>query len=104
MNSNDTLDYNGTILDVTEITLYSSPDDMNLIGYPSLTSNSVTNVLNPISGNYEAIWTYNTLDTNSPWKGYDPDVPEWVNDLYNISSTKGYWIKMNSNDTLEIQK
>jgi len=104
MNTNDTLETDGTILDVTEITLYSSPDDMNLIGYPSLTSRAVYDTLTPISGNYDAIWAYDTLDTNDHWKGYDPDVPVWVNDLYNVTSTKGYWIKMNANDTLSVQK
>jgi len=104
MKLNDSLGLSGTILDVTEIPLYSSPDNMNLIGYPSLTSRTVETTLSSIAGNYDAIWAYDSLDMADNWKGYDPLVPAWVNDLYNITSTKGYWIKMKLNDTWEVQK
>jgi len=63
----------------------------NLIGYTSLSSQPITDVLSSISSNYSIVWAYDASDTADPWKKYDPSVP-FGNDLTEMEPGKGYWI------------
>ncbi len=104
MSSNDTLENNGTILEVTEVSLYASPQSLNLIGYPSLGMKSISNALSGISNGYVAIYSYDSTDASNPWRTSFASRSEKFNDLKNMSSTKGYWIKMGSDRTLEVNR
>ena len=63
----------------------------NLDGYPSLTSQNVTNSLTGYS--YASVFAYNASDAIDPWKSYDPTRPEFLNDLKMMGPGAGFWIK-----------
>jgi hypothetical protein len=63
----------------------------NLISLPlEPVDSSIDNVLAPLSGLYQSVWSYN----NGSWILYTPDNPGF-SDLTEMTSGKGYWIKMN---------
>lgn len=55
-------------------------------------------MLAPIAGEYNAVFTYETTDSNDPWKSYNPNLPVWAEqDMAGVYDYKGYWIIMNQN-------
>jgi hypothetical protein len=98
MTSDDTLPITGTVPESTDINLKTG---WNLIGYNSLDSQPITGALSSISGNYDIVWEYDASDATDHWKKYDPSAP-FGNDLTDMEPGKGYWMMMNSDDTLEI--
>ena len=74
----------------------------NLISTP-LTSrdDSINEVLENITGKWDVVKYYSTLDKADPWKTYR--VGSSVNDLANIDNTMGFWIYINQpNVTLTV--
>jgi len=74
----------------------------NLVSVPLITSSTVlTQVLSSVDGNYTKVFAY---DATPPagWKSYDVSLPPWANSLQNIDRTMGFWIYMNSADTLSV--
>lgn len=52
-------------------------------------------VLNSIEDSYSKIFTYNSFDTNDPWKSYNPELPNWtVQQLNYMGRASGYIIFM----------
>ena len=98
MTSDVTLPISGTIPESTSINVMTG---WNLIGYNSLNSLPVADALSSITGNYNIVWTYDASDTSDHWKKYDPGAP-FGNDLTTMEPGKGYWILMNSDDTIKI--
>ena len=78
--------------------------DWNLISVPCLDDNtSITNVLDPISGEYYSVYTYVVSNSTDQWKAYNPSLPTWVvQDLNNIDEKQGYWINMKDNQTFNM--
>lgn len=60
----------------------------------SVIATEISEILAPIQGQYEIVWAYNASDTADPWKKYVPGAPDWANDLREIVTGQGYWIKM----------
>jgi hypothetical protein len=73
----------------------------NLIGYASVNAKPVTEVLAPISGQYDLVYGFDGADTADPWKKYNPSVPVG-NDLEDLTPGYGYWIRMTAPATLTI--
>lgn len=75
----------------------------NLISIPCTPqSNSVTSVLQDISGNY-SIQTYDSNDQLDHWKSYKSGLPGWVDqDMNSINTSKGYWIRLFNSMTLHV--
>ena len=94
--SDSTLPITGTVPESTDINLKTG---WNLIGYNSLDSQPITDVLSSINDNYNIVWEYDASDTIDHWKKYDPNAP-FGNDLVDMEPGKGYWILMNSDGTL----
>ena len=62
---------------------------------------AVSNVLSTLDDNYVSIHTYDRYDPTDKWKAYKPGLPSWViQDLSTISVSEGYWVNMESDDTL----
>ena len=99
MTSDNALNISGTVPESTDINLKAG---WNLIGYNSLESQPIIDVLSSITGNYSIVWAYDASDTTDHWKKYDPSAP-FGNDLANMEVGKGYWIMMNTDDILEIE-
>lgn len=97
--SSSSLSLSGAEFTSTQIDLVAG---VNLIGYPSIETRNISDVLSSIQGKYETVWMYNSSDTADPWKTYISAAPEWLNDLQEMVPGQGYWIKMTENATLVI--
>ncbi len=65
----------------------------NLISLPKIQSDTnVNSVLSSISGDYKAVQSFDTADSNDPWKHYNPQKPMELNDLSDLDHTMGIWI------------
>ncbi|MBN1186115.1 MAG: carboxypeptidase regulatory-like domain-containing protein [Bacteroidales bacterium] len=68
----------------------------NLIGYPTLTTQSVESVLAPISGKWKKLLYFK----NNQWSQADASLPTSFWTLTEMQSGKGYWLEMTSSGTL----
>ena len=68
----------------------------NLVGFPLLDSQPITEALASIDGFYTTVYGYDAFDSADPWKMYDATVPSnyhaLVNDLTEMEFGSGYWI------------
>jgi hypothetical protein len=62
----------------------------NLVGYNSLTAQSLEDAISSIAGNYNSVWTY--YATEAAWKRYVIGGPEFLNNLGFMEPGRGYWI------------
>jgi hypothetical protein len=66
----------------------------NLFSYPLREARPVTQALASIDGYYHTVYGYAATDEADPWKVYDLDVPDYVNDLQELAFGNGYWISV----------
>jgi hypothetical protein len=92
MESADTLTITGLKREPVNLSLSTG---LNLIGYPSSTENTPSNVFNNVYSEYENIITYNA--TNNEWTSYNPDKPSFLNSLHNMIPGYGYWVMTSAN-------
>jgi parallel beta-helix repeat protein len=62
--------------------------------------NTLSSVLQPISGLYRSVWFYDAASGN--WRRYVPDGPALPGDLNSLEVGEGYWIDMVEDATLTI--
>ena len=75
----------------------------NLVSVPLIpSSTAITEVLSSIEGDYDLVYAYDSADESDPWKKYDVDMPSFLNDLYDIDETIGFWIHVTDNVSLTI--
>ena len=84
----------GAVPDSSDITLY---EGWNLVGYPSLKTRNLNDVLSGIT--WQAVQYYNAFDANDPWKHNSTNKPDNLNDLKEMKPGRGYWIYITINDT-----
>jgi predicted MPP superfamily phosphohydrolase len=71
----------------------------NLISLPLTPEDAaILNVLSPVADNWNSVWSYE----GGNWKRYDLTGPDFLNSLTIMEPGKGYWLHMNSDDTLSI--
>ncbi len=68
----------------------------NLVGYPSLTIQNITEVYN--QSNISVVLAYE----NNSWKSYSPKKPTTINTMNFLYPGYGYWIKADGNTSLII--
>lgn len=83
MNMNETMYITGERLVTTDIPMQKG---WNYVGYPSLTSRLLADALSSISGEYDAVYHYDTNDILDPWENNNDG------DLTEMKPGKGYWI------------
>jgi len=83
------LTVNGSLVTNEPIALYAG---WNLVGFRSIEQQNLMDVIDPISDEINAIWSYDLSIDH--WFRYDwhPDAPWWLNDLQYIESGKAYWV------------
>jgi hypothetical protein len=81
----------GVVPESTNINLYAG---WNLVGYPSFTAKTVSNALSSIS--YDTVFTYDSSDTNDPWKYTTSYKASYFHDLSNMGIGSGYWVEISS--------
>ena len=79
-----------------EINIPLNGPGWNLVAYPLLGSQPITEALASIDGSYTTVYGYDAFDSADPWKMYDATVPPnyhvLVNDLSEMEFGAGYWI------------
>ncbi|MCK4522481.1 MAG: hypothetical protein KAU20_07950 [Nanoarchaeota archaeon] len=84
---------------IVSIPLYTG---WNMISLPILkTNNSPASVMSHLTGDRTAYY-YDASDVGDHWKGYDSTTPEFTWDLDNMEPNKGYWLKVESAQTLSV--
>ena len=74
----------------------------NLITLPVTPNDtSIASVLSPIISKVQDVWELDPSDTGNPWKRYRPGLEDY-SDLTQMTTGKGYWIKVSSAVTLQI--
>lgn len=75
----------------------------NLVSVPLIpSSTAITEVLSSIEGDYDLVYAYDAADELDSWKKYDVAMPSFLNDLYNIDETIGFWIHVTDNVNLTV--
>ena len=98
MTSAVTLEITGTALTTTNISLLTTANGWNLVGYPSAVNHSLPSALTDHGvTDYNLMYAYHASDTSNPWKRYAPGVPG--NDLSELAPGWGYWIKVSAINT-----
>ena len=75
----------------------------NLFAYPVPEARPVGQALASIAGRYSTVFTYDNRDTADPWKVFDANAPDWVNDLKTLEYGNGYWVNVSIPITLQIK-
>ncbi|UCE72975.1 MAG: hypothetical protein JSV56_08020, partial [Methanomassiliicoccales archaeon] len=71
----------------------------NLISIPFIQSDiNLGNVLDSITGSYDAVQWYNTTDTLDHWKHNHTSKPPYMNDLDTLNPSRGFWIHVTEPD------
>ncbi len=68
--------------------------------------NSISSVLSSIAGQYTLVYAWDTSAAHSSsgnWMKYDPAAPAFSNTLESLNEGMGFWIRMRTADTLEVQ-
>jgi hypothetical protein len=63
-------------------------------------STAIADVLGSIEGNYTLVYAWDAH--NDAWLLYDPSLNSFLNNLQYLDHTTGFWIYMNTADTLEL--
>ena len=75
----------------------------NLVSIPLEQPNSTpAAVLASIMGNFTCIFAYNSSRTGAEWESYVPDRPAFLNTVERIEPTRGFWLYLATNDTLQL--
>ena len=90
----------GTLPATTSIDLCAG---WNLIGFPAGEPRHPAAALAPIAGKWLRVFAYDAFDSQDPWEIYDPNVPDWANDLQVMHPGRGYWVLATEAVTLEIR-
>ncbi len=67
----------------------------NLVSFPGLQAQSITEAVASITNCLEIIYSFESDDTADPWKKYDPNAPIFVSDLTQMKPGLGYWMNAN---------
>jgi len=78
-------------------------DGWNLISVPLEQEEELPQAFSSIEGYYSTISSYDPNDEISQWKLYHAGLPLFLNQFAELDPYLGYWIFMNSSDTLEVQ-
>ena len=76
----------------------------NLFAYPLSQPTPVLDAFASIDGLYSTVYGYDAFEADQfeRWALYDPTSPAWVNDLNELTPSRGYWININDTDTATI--
>lgn len=75
----------------------------NLISFPySVSDSNLDQVLESISGKYDAVQTYNSLDSYDSWKHHNILKPSPINDLQDLDNKMGFYIHITDSGGAEL--
>ncbi len=65
----------------------------NLISLPRIQlDHDIETVLQSIEDQYDSVWRYNMTDINDPWRHYHSLKPTYMNDLWELNHSMGFWV------------
>ncbi|NLG51076.1 MAG: hypothetical protein GX552_13295, partial [Chloroflexi bacterium] len=76
----------------------------NLISSPLLPENAnITDILAPVAGVYDSVYTYDASNGANPWRRYNPMAAPALQTLNAIDEKMGLWIHVEKDTTLPIE-
>ena len=87
MVENSSLNVSGRLLSSVNYSLY---DGWNLIGYPSLIVQNITDTLLDVNDSFTSVFAFD----DNVWKSYSPEKPSFMNSLDIMRPGYGYWVKV----------
>lgn len=104
MTSTDVLEVAGSVPTTTNISLWDNAGGWNLVGYPSISDQSMPAVLSDhgVGTNFSLVYAYHANDILDPWKLYDRSAPVFLNDLTQLTPGWGYWINVTTDLTWDV--
>ncbi|NWG07638.1 MAG: BMP family ABC transporter substrate-binding protein [Chloroflexi bacterium] len=104
MTSTDVLEVAGSVPTTTNISLWDNAGGWNLVGYPSISDQSMPAVLSDhgVGTNFSLVYAYHANDILDPWKLYDRSAPVFLNDLTQLTPGWGYWINVATDLTWDV--
>ncbi len=101
MNAADTLSVSGTVVSPTSIALESG---WNLVGFPAGASLVLPDAftLHGVDTELDLVYAYRANEPSDPWKLFDPEAPDWVNDLNEMAPGWGYWVFVSADCTWNV--
>ncbi len=94
---------NYPLMDPLNYTTFDIPMDegWNFISLPLLpadflyyTNTTIDNVLESLNYNWDMIMVYDPMSPGSPWRTFNSDIPDQLNDLWNLTHIQGIWINV----------
>ena len=79
--------------------MISLPAGWSLVGYPINRTRFVNESFESLLSHLDSVHTYNASDGSDHWKVYSPQLVASQNDLRNMTSFYGYWVRMNQSNT-----
>lgn len=70
----------------------------NLVGCPANADLPIEEGLASIDGKFVSVWHYESVD--GQWKFFNPEQPDFLNDLLSMEPGKAYWLKMKLDEQL----
>jgi hypothetical protein len=75
----------------------------NLVSFPyTVTDSNLDHVLESISGKYDAVQTYNSVDILDSWKHHNILKPSPINDLQDLDNKMGFYIHITDSDGADL--
>ncbi len=99
MNTAATLVVEGAIPSSSTTPISTAAGGWNLTGYPCAANQVLPNALSDhgVGSDFSLVYAYHSNDTGDPWKLFDRLGPVFANDLLEMSTGWGYWIKASAN-------
>jgi hypothetical protein len=74
----------------------------NFISFPLRPVYSdIDSIITPVRDNLKSVWHFErTISNQGVWRRFDPEGPEFLNDLIKVQADNAYWFEMNESDTL----
>ena len=104
MTTADTLEVTGTAPVTTDINLSTNAGGWNLVSYPSVANLALPGALsdNGVGTDFTLVYAYHADDPTDPWKLFNRTGPSFANDLTQLTSGWGYWIKVTADHTWSV--
>jgi len=74
----------------------------NMISLPILPVDTSPQSVTSLLSGHRVVYYYDAADASDHWKSYDSNTPSFTWDLNAMNPSKGYWLKVDSDQTLSV--
>ena len=105
MLSPQTLEIMGYQPTTTHVTLADAAGGWNLVAYPSSIDGVLSEALSDhgVDDDFSLVYAYHADDAMDPWKLFDRTSAPYANDLLELASGWGYWIRVSADNDWSVE-